>query len=127
MTITNTAKILIADDDKDTLDAVAAFLRDSGFEVFTASDGQEALRQVEVQFPDLMLLDLRMPGLGGTDVLAELRTHPRSHPLPVLVLTGSFSLEESLKVTALGAVDYITKPFSNADLLGRIRTHLTAA
>ncbi len=104
--------LLVVDDEPQILRAVAGVLQDEGFEVLTAPDGETALKMVAAETPDLVLLDIALPGLDGLEALTELK---RQHPLlPVIMVSAYGSVENAVKATRLGAFDFIEKP-PNAD------------
>ena len=104
--------LLVVDDEPQILRAVAGLLQDEGFEVLTAPDGETALKMVAAEAPDLVLLDIALPGLDGLEALTELK---RQHPLlPVIMVSAYGSVENAVKATRLGAFDFIEKP-PNAD------------
>jgi two-component system nitrogen regulation response regulator NtrX len=104
--------LLVVDDEPQILRAVAGVLQDEGFEVLTAPDGETALKMVAAEVPDLVLLDIALPGLDGLEALTELK---RQHPLlPVIMVSAYGSVENAVKATRLGAFDFIEKP-PNAD------------
>jgi len=111
-------RILVVDDEPAMVGAITALVGTAGHQVITAYDGDTALRRFEEEAPDLVLLDLAMPGRDGVDVCREIRRTSRT---PVIVLTGE--ADELAKVEALdaGADDYVTKPFGKQELLARIR------
>ncbi len=111
-------RILVVDDEPAMVGAVTALVGTAGHQVITAYDGDTALRRFEEEAPDLVLLDLAMPGRDGVDVCREIRKTSRT---PIIVLTGE--ADELAKVEALdaGADDYVTKPFGRQELLARIR------
>jgi two-component system KDP operon response regulator KdpE len=111
-------RILVIDDEPAMVGAVAALVGSAGHRVVAAYDGDEALRAYDASPPDLVILDLAMPGLDGLAVCTEIR---RRGPTPIIVLSGEG--EEAAKVEALdaGADDYVTKPFGKDELLARIR------
>ena len=113
--------ILVVDDEKRLRDLLAAYLRQEGFRIVTAADGQEALYVARREKPDLVILDLMMPEMGGYEFL---RAYRRERSTPVIILTAK--LEESDKVLGLelGADDYVTKPFSMRELTARVRAVL---
>jgi DNA-binding response OmpR family regulator len=116
--------ILVVDDEKRLRDMLHAYLVQEGFRVVTAADGQEAMFIARDQRPDLIILDLMMPEMGGYEFL---RSHSRERDTPVIVLTAR--LEENDKVLGLelGADDYVTKPFSLRELTARVRAVLRRA
>jgi two-component system KDP operon response regulator KdpE len=114
-------RILVVDDEPAMVGAVTALVGTAGHQVITAYDGDTALRRFEDEAPDLVLLDLAMPGRDGVDVCREIRKTSRT---PIIVLTGE--ADELAKVEALdaGADDYVTKPFGMEELLARTRAAL---
>jgi UDP-3-O-[3-hydroxymyristoyl] N-acetylglucosamine deacetylase len=110
--------ILVVDDDSGVSGTIGGVLRDEGYDVVTADDGQEALRCVEAHNPDLVLLDVWMPGLDGIQVLSRIKHSHRA--LPVIVLSGHGNVEMAVKATRMGAVDFIEKPFSIDGLLSSV-------
>jgi two-component system alkaline phosphatase synthesis response regulator PhoP len=117
------AKILVCDDTPDILEMVKFILEGEGFEVLTASEGRDVLSVIGRENPDLVLLDLRMPGLDGFGVLRELRLKPDEAP-PVVVLSAKGLEEDKRAALAAGARDYLFKPFTLAQLLQAIRRQL---
>ena len=115
---TRPLRILVVDDEPAMVGAVSALVGSAGHQVVTAYDGDTALRRLSEEGPDLILLDLAMPGRDGVDVCREVR---RTSTVPIIVLTGE--TDELAKVAALdaGADDYVTKPFGRQELLARIR------
>ncbi len=100
--------ILVVDDEPQIRETVAGILSDEGFEVATAAEGEEALKLVSEEHPDLVLLDIALPGADGLEVLQELK---RQHPtLPVIMISAYGSVENAVKATRLGAYDFIEKP-----------------
>lgn len=116
--------ILVVDDKREIVMMLKAYLIEEGFSVVTAFDGQEALFVAREARPDLVLLDLMMPQMGGYDFI---RTFTKESEVPIIILTAK--LEESDKVLGLelGADDYVTKPFSMRELVARIRAQLRRA
>ncbi|HRP07823.1 MAG TPA: response regulator transcription factor [Gemmatimonadales bacterium] len=114
-------KILLVDDDPD-LQAVTGFaLQQAGFLVVKASDGVQALQQVEVEQPDLMVLDINMPRMNGFEVMRRLRA---GSAMPVLVLTVRSEDDDVVRMLESGADDYLTKPFSPRVLVSRVKALL---
>ena len=102
--------ILIVDDEPSILQSLSGLLSDEGFEVSTASNGYEALKTIEMESPDLVLLDIWMPGIDGIDTLKEIR---KINPhIPVIMITGHGTIETAVKSSKIGAYDFIEKPLS---------------
>ena len=114
-------RVLVVDDEAAIRDLVGSYLRNEGFEVDEAVDGEVALTRFAQPAPDLVLLDLRLPGIGGLDVLREIR---RTSAVYVIVLTARADEADKLIGLELGADDYITKPFSPRELVARVRAVL---
>jgi len=117
-------KILVVDDEKDLLDLVKRILTRGGFEVITASDGEEGLAKVYSEAPNLMILDINMPGMNGWEVCGKIRGDPLYKHLPIIMLTVRKKKEDQLKGLDLGGDEYITKPFYPKELLARVKTVL---
>ena len=113
-------KVLIADDEPNIVAALEYLLQRSGYEVRSAANGEEALRQVEAFGPDLVLLDVMMPQKSGYDVCQRIRERPEWSRIRILMLSAKGREAEVSKGLSLGADLYITKPFSNAELVARI-------
>ncbi len=116
--------ILVVDDIADNVQFLAARLRSKGFQVSAASNGNDALRAVELKPPDLMLLDVQMPDMDGFEVCRRLKSHKATAAIPVIFLTARADVEDVVEGLTLGAVDYVTKPFHAKELLTRVRNHL---
>ena len=116
--------ILVVDDDKKIVDLVSLYLKKDGYRVLTAYDGQEALETARHKQPDLIVLDLLLPGLDGTDVCRVLRAESR---VPIIMLTARSTDGDKLSGLDLGADDYLTKPFNPRELVARIRAVLRRA
>jgi len=118
----DSSSILVVDDEAKVREAVGAVLRDEGFDVVAAGDGTEAIRCFDADKPQLVLLDVWMPGMDGIEVLDNLKQRDAS--VPVIVLSGHGNIEMAVKATRLGAVDFIEKPFSIDGLLSSVRRAL---
>jgi two-component system response regulator RegX3 len=114
-------RILVVDDTEAILDAVTDALATEGFEVQGASDGRTALEAAQAEPFDLVILDLMLPGLSGTEICRRLRAES---PVPIIMLTARDSEADRVLGLELGADDYITKPFSEVELLSRVRAIL---
>jgi two-component system sensor histidine kinase/response regulator len=117
-------RILVVDDQPANLRAVSALLTRHGCEVLTAGNGEEALALAEKQVPDLLLLDMMMPGMDGFELLAQIQLHPDLRKLPAIFLTAAQDREMLLRAFSVGAVDYVTKPFIPEELLARVTAHV---
>jgi len=114
-------RILIIEDERALTEVLVYNLEREGYEVIVAHDGQEGLRKAQTQLPDLILLDLMLPILGGLDVCRELRAGERTRDIPIVMLTAKAEETDQLVGFSLGADDYVTKPFSIKVLLQRIK------
>ena len=115
------AKIVVIDDEQSILDLVAAYLRQDGYEVRTALDGIAGLQQARSFKPDLIVLDVMLPGMDGLEVLAHLR---RESDVYVILLTARSEETDKIVGLSVGADDYLTKPFSPRELMARIKAAL---
>jgi adenylate cyclase len=116
-------KILVVDDSLANVKLLEAVLAPRGYTVVTASSGGEALEKVAGERPDLILLDIMMPGLNGYDVCRQLRSDPATRLLPVVMITASGDAEK-IKAIEAGADDFVAKPFNQAELLARVKSLL---
>ena len=116
--------ILIVDDVSENVSVLREFLRDLGFEVLVSYDGVDALETAEYAHPDLILLDVMMPNMDGFEACQRLKSDVKLRDIPVIFMTALSETEDKLKGFALGAVDYITKPFQQEEVLARVNTHL---
>ena len=117
-------QILVVDDEPDILSVLVYHLSREGYQVKTAVNGQGALKAAEVDRPDLIILDLMLPGMDGYEVLARLRSDERLGSIPVILLTALVEEEERVKGFEVGADDYIAKPFSARELGLRVEALL---
>ena len=116
--------ILVVDDTTTNLEIVFDILTNVGFNVSTDNDGERALHQAESILPDLILLDVMMPGMDGFETCKMLKENSATCDIPVIFMTANSDTESKVKGLSIGAVDYITKPFHEEELLARIKTHL---
>jgi DNA-binding response OmpR family regulator len=114
------ASVLVVDDDPDVCDLVTYKLEQSGFDVRRANDGDGALREVARQIPDLVLLDIMMPGISGLEVLQRWRGSAATAAMPVIMLTAKAQENDVERGFELGADDYVVKPFSPRELARRV-------
>ncbi len=117
-------RILVVDDEPDITALVAYHLAKAGYRVSTANSGPEALKAAREERPDVVVLDLMLPGVSGFDVLAELRKRDETRDVGVILLTARRDEPDRIKGLSLGADDYLTKPFSPAELGLRIQALL---
>ena len=120
-------RVLVVDDDADIRTVLELTLEHAGFEVLPAADGEQALRLARVERPDVVLLDVMMPGRDGIDVLRSLRTDPRTSNIPVLLLTARAQPQDAVSGLEAGADDYITKPFDGDEVIARIHAAVRRA
>lgn len=116
--------ILVVDDEKDIVELVAYNLEQEGFTVIRAYDGEKVLELVKQKNPDLILLDLMLPGINGLDVCRIIRSKPEIAATPIIMLTAKGEDVDKVVGLEMGADDYITKPFSVRELVARVRTVL---
>jgi signal transduction histidine kinase len=116
--------IFIVDDMPANLGILDEFLSHHGFEVLIAQDGKSALAKVEKAQPHLILLDILMPELDGFETCRRFKANPATHDIPIIFMTALTDTVDKVKGFELGAVDYITKPFEQEEVLARIKTHL---
>jgi DNA-binding response OmpR family regulator len=119
--------VLVVDDDEAVRTVASWQLESDGFAVAQAGDGDEALAAIDTERPDLVVLDLSMPGLGGLDVLRRVRGAPVTEALPVIVLSGRSGETDRIVGLDLGADDYLVTPFSPGELAARVRSVLRRA
>lgn len=125
--MTGVTKILVADDDAQNRTLLRTMLEPARYIVVDAADGPGALAQAARHHPDLVLLDVRMPGLDGFEVTRRLRARPETALLPVILVTGLTELHEKVRGLDAGATDFVTKPFQQGELLARVRANLRTA
>jgi two-component system phosphate regulon response regulator PhoB len=114
-------KILVVDDEPDALELVSFNLRNAGFEVVTAENGQEALAKCRQAPPDLMVLDIMLPEIDGLEVCKLLRRNPETAHLPIIMLSAKAEEIDRVLGLEIGADDYLTKPFSPRELVLRVK------
>ncbi len=119
-----TATILVVDDTPTNLDVLFDFLNNAGFKVLFAEDGESALEKARYANPDLILLDILMPGMDGFETCRRLKQQETTADIPVIFLTALTETTDKVKGLSLGAVDFITKPLQYEEVLARVKTHL---
>jgi two-component system alkaline phosphatase synthesis response regulator PhoP len=115
------AKILLVDDEPSIVNLASAYLRKEGYELYTAADGSSALKAARVFKPDLIVLDIMLPGMDGLEVLSQLR---RESDVYVILLTAKSEEADKVIGLSVGADDYLTKPFSPRELVARVKSAL---
>ncbi len=119
-------KVLAVDDNADNVELISDIVSSIGHTVIKAFDGPEALLAIEREIPDLIVLDVNMPGMTGFEVVAQLKKDPRTAKIPVIMLTALVDIDNKVEGLELGADDYLTKPYSPRELIARIETRLRA-
>jgi DNA-binding response OmpR family regulator len=119
--------ILVVDDTAESLRVLTEALQQEGYSVRPANSGELALASIAAQPTDLILLDIRMPGLDGFEVCRRLKADAATRYIPVIFQSAATDLADRLEGLRLGAVDYISKPFQREELLARVKTHLELA
>jgi DNA-binding response OmpR family regulator len=114
-------KVLLIEDEPNIIEAVSFILSRDGWEVKTQSNGHDAMEAVRLRTPDLIILDVMLPGKSGFDILAEIRSDAEFGATPVLMLTARGQMKDREMAEKAGASQYMTKPFSNADVLAAVR------
>lgn len=118
------ATILIADDTPYNLGVLFDYLGECGFEVLLAEDGESLLEQVKYALPDIILLDVMMPGINGFETCRYLKAQSVTRDIPVIFMTSLTDTADKIKAFSVGAVDYVTKPLEHEEVLARVTTHL---
>ena len=112
--------VMVIEDEKEIRDLVRYNLEKAGYRVAAAADGEEGLKQLFASRPDVLVLDLMLPGINGLEIVREVRGEPLTHDLPVLILTARSAEMDKLLGFEQGADDYLTKPFSPRELVARV-------
>lgn len=116
--------ILIVDDVPKNIQVLGSILEKEECEIAIATDGNQALELIDEVLPDLILLDIMMPGMDGYEVCDRIKAAPKTKDIPVIFLTALIETKDIVKGFQTGAIDYVTKPFHSTELLARVRTHL---
>ena len=124
MTSPSSERILIVDDTPSNLSVISDVLSEAGFNVAIATSGERALKQLQLALPELVLLDVMMPGMDGFEVCRCLKSQVETQDVPIIFMTALSDATSKVKGFELGAVDYITKPFQATEVLARVRTHI---
>jgi two-component system cell cycle sensor histidine kinase/response regulator CckA len=120
-------KVLIVDDSEESRGLLSEILAGEGYDVRPADSGELALAAIAVSPPELILLDMRMPGMNGIEVCKQLKSRAESRNIPIIFLSASVDFEDRLEGLESGAVDFVNKPFRREELLARLRSHLELA
>jgi signal transduction histidine kinase len=124
MTTKLTGLILIVDDTPANLDALSTVLSDVGYEIAIATSGEKALQLLQRRSPDLILLDVRMPGIDGFETCQRIKSNSKTQDIPIVFMTSLIDINNKIKGFNCGAVDYISKPFQEQEILARVKTHI---
>ena len=116
--------ILVVDDTPANLEVVTEALSDAGFEVAIATNGERAIEQAKIGQPDLILLDVMMPGIDGFETCRRFKSSAITRDIPIIFMTALSDTQDKVKGFKVGAVDYVTKPFEEAELIARVTTHV---
>ena len=117
-------KVLVVEDDKDIQEIIEYNFTSEGYEVITCSDGEDAVDLIRHETPDIVILDWMLPNLSGSEILRQVRSSKKIRKTPIIMLTARTEEIDKLKAFDTGADDYITKPFSNAELIARTKALL---
>ena len=117
-------RVLVVDDEKDLVELISFNLARNGYDILPAGNGNDALEIATTQLPDIIVLDLMLPGISGLDVARRLKAEPRTNAIPIVMLTAKGEETDVVVGLTLGADDYVTKPFSMKILLARLNTVL---
>jgi DNA-binding response OmpR family regulator len=120
----NSSSILIVDDNHNNLEVLSETLVRAGFQVAVALDGESAIEQIQYYKPELILLDVMMPGIDGYQTCQRIKADPESFDIPIIFMTALSDTEHKVRGFSIGAVDYITKPFQREEVLARVRVQL---
>ncbi|MCP4720154.1 MAG: response regulator [Desulfobacteraceae bacterium] len=117
--------ILIVDDTPENLTVLRQILNEQGYRVRPALSGEIALKTIQADLPDLILLDIVMPGMDGYEVCTKLKADKATRDIPVIFISALKEIEDKMRSFSKGGVDYISKPFQAEEVLARVKTHLT--
>lgn len=116
--------ILIVDDQPNNIKVLTSFLRSQNFQTRIAESGERALQLLDRFLPDLILLDVMMPGINGFDTCRQIKADEKKADIPIIFMTALDNVEDKVQGFKAGGVDYITKPFDQTEMLARINTHI---
>src|SRR6516225_8311617 len=120
----DTKTVLIVDDLPANVDVVLGFLSGAGYRVLVSDSGKRALEQLTLALPDIILLDLMMPGMDGIETCKCIKANPEWSHVPVIIMTAADELGKKLAAFRAGAVDFVTKPVQPEEVQARVQTHL---
>lgn len=118
-------EILIVEDNTSDLRFLSDLLKEAGYKVRPAGDGELALRSMQARLPELILLDIKMPGMDGYEVCRRLKNSENTRDIPVIFISALDEVSDKVKAFSMGGVDFITKPFEVEEVLARVKTHLS--
>jgi len=118
------ARVLVVDDQESNLHVIGEILGRMGLEIIPVVDGEQALKRLEIRAPDLVMLDMFMPGMDGIELCRRIRARPEWSDIPIVFLSADDDTNTIVRAFEAGGVDYVTKPFNQAELTSRVRTHL---
>ncbi|HEY64500.1 MAG TPA: response regulator [Caldilineae bacterium] len=118
-------RVLVIDDEPELIKLVSIFLGMAGFEVVGAHDGLSAIENLERLSPDLVICDMVMPAMDGIETIKAIRAHPRMSSIPIIMLSARGQMDEIERALAVGANDYIMKPFSGAEVIRIVKKYLS--
>jgi signal transduction histidine kinase len=121
----NRGTILVVDDNPTNIELLLVYLHEKKYRILVTRDGPNAIKRAISVKPDLILLDIMMPGMNGFETCERLKNEPETRDIPIIFMTALADIDTKLKGFELGAVDYVTKPFQKAEVCARIQTHLT--
>ena len=122
--MSDVGRVLVVDDIMQNIQLIGATLNRGGYDVFIAHSGEEALEKAQQTNPDLILLDVMMPGIDGYETCRQLKQIFKFKDIPVIFLTALDGDDSLLKGFEVGGVDYVSKPFKPAELMARVKTHV---
>ena len=122
--MTKRPKVLIAEDEETIVESLSFLMEKEGYDVSVATDGQMAIAMIVRDLPDMVLLDVMMPGCDGFDVVRAVRENPQTRPVPIMMLTAKTREVDRRKGLELGVGDFVTKPFSTRDVVSRVKAML---
>ncbi|MCH2275380.1 response regulator [Thalassospira sp.] len=122
--MTKRPKVLIAEDEETIVESLSFLMEKEGYDVSVATDGQMAIAMIVRDLPDMVLLDVMMPGCDGFDVVRAVRENPQTRPVPIMMLTAKTREVDRRKGLELGVDDFVTKPFSTRDVVSRVKAML---